>query len=279
MLLALALAAAVAALVFYFLELDDANTLIDKQNRQIEEQEELIEQKEIFGAAMTGLVETARKFEGVPLESVVPYQRYELYAVQGWVHRWNLDSLQSDVERVENATEELETLLATANTEATTSTTGTTYESVIDQLSGGFATSLLDDADTLCADDVLACVMSDEPYTVHFDLADSTLPYMTDVLRTGIAYHEFAHVLQLTNPEPTESALAAFGGDDEIMADCFALTYLPGWKLDHRIWVSSYQYWDVSVGYGHTCDETQRQAIRDWRGQLGFHAEPISQER
>lgn len=279
MLLGLALAAAVTAFAFYFIKLDEANTRIDEQDRLIEEQEELIEQKEVFGAAMTALVETARKFDGVLVDSVVPFDRYQLYAVQGWIHRWKLDSLQADVERVEDATEELETLLTAANTEATTNTTGTTYESVIDQLSAGFATTHLDDADTLCESDVLACVMSDEPLKVHFDAADSALPYMTDTLRTGIAYHEFAHVLQMTNPEPTETALLAFGDDGETMADCFALTYLPGWKLDHRIWVSSYEYWDVSIGYGHTCDETQRQAIRDWYGQLGFHAEPISQER
>ena len=278
-LLSLALAGAVAAVVFYFIKLDEANAHIEEQNRQLEEQEQLIEQKEIFGAAMTDLMDTAAKFDGVLLDSVVPFDRYKLIAAQGWVHRWSMESLQRDVVKVRDASEELRAVLTTANTEATTSTTGSTYEAVIDQLSAGFATSVIDDADTLCASDVLACVLSDDPYTVHFDVADSTLPYMTDELRTGIAYHEFAHVLQLTNPEPTEVALVAFGGDDEIMADCFALTYLPGWKLDHRIWVSSYQYWDVSIGYGHTCDETQRQAVRDWYGQLGFHAEPISQDR
>ena len=61
------------------------------------------------------------------------------------------------------------------------------------------------------------------------------------------------------------------------MADCYALTFLPGWTLDHTIWVSSYQYWNVSVGYGYTCTPDQAQVVRDWVGQLGYKHQPISQ--
>ena len=100
---------------------------------------------------------------------------------------------------------------------------------------------------------------------------------MTDWLRTGIAYHEFAHVLQFTNPGPTDTALESFDGDTETMADCFALTYLDGWTLDHTIWINRYRYWEVSIGYGYTCNETQRQVVRDWYGQLGFQSRPITQ--
>ncbi|MFD1715591.1 hypothetical protein ACFSBZ_14045 [Amnibacterium flavum] len=35
---------------------------------------------------------------------------------------------------------------------------------------------------------------------------------------------------------------------------------------------------DLSMGYGYTCDEAQRQVIRDWNSQLGFHITPISKE-
>ena len=128
-----------------------------------------------------------------------------------------------------------------------------------------------------CEDDVLACVMSDVPQTVHVDATDLAEPYMTAWLQTGVAYHELAHVLQLTNPEPTDAAREAFGGDDETMADCYALTYLEGWTLDHRVWINRYEYWDVNIGYGHTCDETQRQAIRTWVAELGVDIHPVSQ--
>ena len=71
--------------------------------------------------------------------------------------------------------------------------------------------------------------------------------------------------------------LEAFGGDSETMADCFALTYLDGWTLDHEIWVSPTQYWDVSIGYGYTCNETQKQAVRDWYASSGSASSAISQ--
>jgi hypothetical protein len=88
-------------------------------------------------------------------------------------------------------------------------------------------------------------------------------------MRTGVAYHEFAHVLQFTNPQPTAEAVTAFGGDMETMADCYALTFLDGWTLDHEVWTTPYEGWEVSVGYGYVCDEAQRQVIREWAAKLG----------
>lgn len=84
-------------------------------------------------------------------------------------------------------------------------------------------------------------------------------------------------MLQFTNPELTEEAVEAFGGDHETMADCFALTYLAGWTLDHRVYVTRYSWWDVNIGYGYTCNDSQKQVVRDWYTQLGYTSEPISQ--
>lgn len=276
-LLSVALVAAVAVLAYYFVMLDDANTRIQEQEQELEEQRQLIDKKETFVAAMQGLMSTAGGFDGVLMTALVPLDQYQSVASRAWKQRWNPGAFDRATAEILTATKELEDLRAAAGTQAATNSTGTTYESVIDQLGGGFVASVLDDADALCGDDVLACVKGDDPYTVHFDVADSALPYMTDWMRTGLAYHEFAHVLQMTNPAPTATARTFFGGDDETMADCFALTYLDGWTLDHRVWANRYQYWDVSIGYGHVCDDTQRQAVRDWYQQLGVEIRPISQ--
>ena len=276
-LLSLALATAGGFLAYYLIQLDKAQSRIEEQDREIEEQKNIIDKKETFGAAMSALMDTAAKFDGVLVADMVPFHRYEVYAAQGWAHRWKASTMDRHIDEVQTATTELEGLLAAATAEASANVTGTIYETITDQLGAGYVSSVIDDADTLCEDDVIACVVSDNPHVVHFDAGDNALPYMTDWLKTGVAYHEFAHVMQDTNPEPTETALASFDGDVETMADCFALTYLDGWKLDHRVWVSSYMYWDVSIGYGYTCNETQRQVIRDWYGQLGFHIQPISQ--
>jgi len=256
-----------------------ALTLIQlgEANDTIEEQENLIDQKETFSAAMHELAATAGEFDGVLYASIVPESRLQSLATRGWEHRRDSFALNQDTADVLRTTDELTVVLAAARDQAATNTSGTTYEGILDSLGSGFVSVVVDDADTLCEDDVLACVVSNDPYTVHFDDADSKKPYMTDWLRTGIAYHEFAHVLQLSNPEATATALEAFAGDNEQMADCYALTYLDGWTLDHTIWTSNVEYWEVSIGYGYACSTEQKQVVRDWYEQLGFTRKPISQ--
>lgn len=254
-------------------------TLLDAATSKIEQQEEIIEQKEVFGAAIEDLVGTAAEFDGVLFAQLVPRARIASLVERGWQHRWDASALAHDAQAAARMVADLETTLAEAERLRTAgNASGTAYEATIDTLGGGFVDTLVrDDADSFCGDDVLGCVQSGDPYVVHFDATELGEPYLTDWLQTGVAYHEFAHVLQDTNPAATETALEAFDGDPETMADCFALTYLSGWTLDHRVWTSSYEYWDVTVGYGHVCDEPQRQAVRDWYAALGYRAEPFEQ--
>ena len=278
--LVLALAACAWGAVQFVLAQDRISQQQDRireQQDEIEQQKELIEKKETFGAAMTGLMDTAARFDGVLTASLVPWGAYESLAQRGWTHRWDATAMNRDIEQVDAAHAELESVLGAADAEATSNATGTAYESVIDRLGRGFVRSIVDEQYCGTGDDgILGCVAEDDPYLVHFDAAGNGQPFMTDELRIGVAYHEFAHVLQFTNPEATAAALPAFGGDDEFMADCFALTFLDGWKLNHRVWVSSYEYWDVSVGYGRTCDAAQQQAVRDWYAQLGVRLQQVS---
>ncbi|WP_345751394.1 hypothetical protein [Microbacterium rhizophilus] len=250
---------------------------IEQQERQIEEQKGLIDRKETFGTAMEELTATAREFEGVGVGGLVPSWQLSYLAESAWRHRYDAAAVERGTDEAIALMAQLSTRLMDARSQASGNSTGSVYEEVVDRLGDGFATTSIDDADRLCGADVLGCVDSAGPRTVHIDAAGAALPYMTDWLKTGIAYHEYAHVLQLTNPAPTESALAAFDGDHEWMADCFALTYLDGWSLDHRVWVSSFQYWDVSVGYGRTCDASQQEVLGDWHSQLGYRSEPVAQ--
>jgi hypothetical protein len=282
--LTFALTGAIGALAMSTLQLDRANThieqqrkLLDEQDDRIQEQERLIERKETFSAAMHDLVATASEFDGALFGTLVPHETYQTLATRGWSNRWDARGLELATDAARAADEELAGLLSAARSEASANHSGTTYEAVLDRLGDGFVTASIDDADALCEQDVLGCVVGEDPYTVHFDAADASLPYMTDWLRTGLAYHEFAHVLQMTNLEATEEAVTAFGGDRETMADCFALTYLDGWELDHEVWVSDAEYWEVSMGYGHTCSAAERRAVRDWYGNLGYESRPISQ--
>lgn len=251
---------------------------LEEAQQEIEHQRELIEKKETFSSAAQELQNTAARFDGLPFGTLVEPAHYASLIKRGWTHRWDGAALDRDTAAVRAVTAELQDALAAAETQHSTNATGTVYESLTDSLGHGFVATSLDTADAECGDDVWGCVSGDDPYTIHYDHSQTAAePFMNDFLRTGLAYHEFAHVLQMTNPEPTEAALPAFGGDWETMADCYALTFLPGWTLQHTIWVSDFEYWEVSVGYGYTCDAAQQQVVRDWVAQLGYTHAPISQ--
>lgn len=269
-LLTLALLAAIGGGVWVYLQWTQAQAVIRDNERELQEQRDLIEKKESFGAAVDALLGETTAYVGLPFPSLVPWDEYDALTQQAWSQRWDADGLVATTAAVEQARQSLVDTRTAATAAAGANLSGSVYEATLDSLGSGFVQWKLDDADTLCQTDVLACVTSSDPRTVHVDATDEVAPYMTDEIRTGIAYHEFAHVLQFANPGPTETALASFGGDEETMADCFALTYLPGWKLDHRVWTSSREYWDINVGYGYTCNDAQKQAIRDWRASLGI---------
>jgi hypothetical protein len=269
-LLALALTGAGIIAFLLYQRLDEALTVIEQQN-------ELIDEKETFSASMQDLVDTAAEFDGVLYGDLVPWRDYERLADSAYAQRRDAAGLRERTTQAQAATAELEAKLAAAGDQAAGNASKTVYEKVLDRLGDGFVTTVIDNADKLCDGDVLGCVISDDPYTVHIDKSDVKLPYMTSFLKTGIAYHEFAHVLQFTNPEETELALESFKGDPETMADCFALTYLKGWKLKHTIPIDAYSYYEVDIGYGYTCNSKQRKAIREWHESLGFQSSPISQ--
>lgn len=270
-LLSLALIATGAVLAISLIRLDEAKD-------EIEKQQELIEKKETFAQAAQELMSTAAKYDGVPYATLVDVNYLESLIARGWQHRWNGGLLDRDTEAVREETVAMADVLTAAEQQAASNDSATFFEQITDELGSGFVKTSLDTADAACEQDVLGCVSGVDSFMIHYDLTETNgQPYISDWLRSGLAYHEYAHVLQQTNPGPTETAAEAFGGNWETMADCYALTFLPGWTLDHTIWVSEYQYWEVSMGYGYTCDESQRQVVRDWVDSIGYTHEPISQ--
>lgn len=263
-------------LTLTFLELQRAVALIEEQQQELEDQRELIDQKETFSQAATEMMAAAAVFDGLPFSTLVDRSYHETLIERGWTHRWNPTVLRHDIDDVRAETAVLRELAASAEAERASNASGTYYEKITDQLGQGFISTVLDVAP--CGKEAWGCVSGDDPFTVYYDHAGTVgQPYMTDFIRAGVAYHEYAHVLQFSNPEQTAVALESFDGNVEHMADCYALTYLSGWKLDHRIWVGSYTYWDISVGYGYTCTSSQRQVIRDWVASLTYEHQPISQ--
>lgn len=202
-LLSLALLGVGALTILTFMRLDEANTVIDHQN-------DLIDEKQKFSAAMGTLLSTAEGFEGVRVGALVPQDSFDLLAARAWNDRRELSGMAQVTADVNATTADLEKVLADARAQAAKNSSHSKYESVLDKLGAGFVTTAIDNADKLCQADVLGCVTSEDPYTVHIDKSDTKLPFMTDFIRTGLTYHEFAHVLQYTHPEETDVALDAF---------------------------------------------------------------------
>jgi hypothetical protein len=256
-------------------QIDDQRDQIEQQQREIEEQRGLIERKEQFGAAMTELYSTIDPLVGLPYATLVPWTEIEAFAGRAWAHRWTGVALDRDIVDVEAFTAGLANRLAAAREQAGTNASGSAWEAALDSLGGGWVTMGFDETNKPCGLDAMACVSGSSPFHVHVSADTRSDAQMTDWIRTGVAYHEYAHVLQFTNPEATASALTAFSGDMESMADCYALTSLAGWSLDHEVPIDDFSYWKVSVGYGYTCDDAQRQVIRDWVGGLGVQKRPV----
>lgn len=273
----LAVAVVTGGLGFFWVatQLNEARTLIGDQQQQItdqqrrlDEQQEMIDRKEQFGTAMNDLYATVDPLVGLPYATIVPWYRVEDLADRAWIHRRNPAALDQDVVDLQRLTSEISTRSDAVRAQAASNASGTAWEATLDDLGRGWVSTVFEDA-TPCGATALACVSGTEPFTVHVRADTRTDPTMTDWIRTGAAYHEYAHVLQFTNPQATDDALASFGGDVETMADCYALTFLDGWSLDHEVAIDAYSYYEVSVGYGYTCDASQRQVIRDWVDRLG----------
>ena len=250
-------------------QIRDQHEQLNERDQQLEEQKEIIDQKETFSAAMVRLQDTMQGVDGLPFATLAENDRFQELATRGWTHRWHVNAVKTDTKAAEEITAKLDEVVMAAQAEAATNSTGTAWEAALDQLGRGYVSMVMDPDATFCDDQAMACVRSDDPFVVHVVAPSDAEPHNSDWIRTGAAYHEFAHVLQYTNPVQTDATLPVFGGDVERMADCYALTMLDGWTLDHRTWVNAYEYWEVSVGYGYTCNDSERQAIRDWNAQLG----------
>ncbi|GAB3293926.1 hypothetical protein GCM10027427_13430 [Pseudoclavibacter terrae] len=148
-----------------------------------------------------------------------------------------------------------------------TNASGSVSEGLIDAAGNGFI-DVQYDAATACGTNenadqgyqTVGCVKGGSPLTVHL-LPDAE---RTEWHAKMTTVHELAHVYQRADDvrypddDGGYQALLAqglFQGSEEVMADCYALTYLNEWTLSDGV---------KETGYGYVCGDTERQAIRDW---------------
>lgn len=149
---------------------------------------------------------------------------------------------------------------------------GSLTEGIVDAAGNGFI-DIRWDAASVCTSGVapgresIGCVLSADPLTVHL-LPENEVgsAWMNQML----VAHELAHVYQHADDRGAEDysgtyndlfAQGLFQGSKEVMADCFSLTYYDQWSLSNG---------SESQGTGYVCNESERQAIREWAAGLGI---------
>ncbi|MFF7291248.1 hypothetical protein ACFY9N_01810 [Microbacterium sp. NPDC008134] len=150
-----------------------------------------------------------------------------------------------------------------------TNASGSVTEGIVDAAGKGFVDIQWDAATACRADDrenwrTTGCITKEDSLTVHL-LPESELGEWASKFTV---VHELAHVYQradnasyLENDGDYKALLeqGLFQGSEEVMADCFALTYYDLWTLDND---------GSTTGYGYVCQENERQEIREWAAML-----------
>ena len=224
-----------------------------------------------FDAERTRYYELVAQLEGNPVASlvtqIVKFERLETSVASPNVTSAYVAEL---TQQAKTARETLEQRIADAAARQTNAS-GSVSEALVDEAGAGFI-DIAWDAGTECgtsrrADEgrvTIGCI-SEDPLAVHI-APENELPGDTGVRVTVL--HELTHLYHRAdsdahrNETSTASRLVEqgyFQGSSEVMADCYALTYLNQWTLtfDGR-----------EMGYGYVCNEEERSLIRQWAAEI-----------
>lgn len=146
---------------------------------------------------------------------------------------------------------------------------GSLTAGIVDAAGNGFI-DIRWDAASVCTGaepgrEIIGCVLSSDPLTVHLLPENEVGGTWANQM---LVMHELAHVYQAADDQGADDYSGAyndlftqglFQGSKEVMADCFALTYYDQW------WMSN---GSETHGDGYVCNESERQAIREWAAGL-----------
>lgn len=261
-------------------ELEQSNTQLEQDKQTLQDQ---LDSKETFSTSMLSLLETLKSFTGTPYAEVVNSYDYQTYVNHAYEYRTNSAQVNALATEIDQINIKMTALKTSMETEKTSNSTGQDVEDIIDKLSAGYVTTSFDST-VYCGTtssssySIVACANGTNNSDPSFD-GTKTIAFKNGYtlglqqytgdeekyFKYEIAYHEFAHILQLANPEATEEVLALFSGVEssgaldstggsqeyEYMADCFAYTYSPYPILEN-------------VGYGYKCSTSEQEAIKTW---------------
>lgn len=228
------------------------------------EQSEVVEQLEIFEGERAEYNTLLSQLDGNPVAPLVVYSDEQMLRLADRARDPELDEFgaRSLAFQARQYREELEQTLAEA-ADRRESQDGSLTERLVVRETDGFV-EVLRDAETACGESeegtiTTGCVFGADPLTIHL-LPESGLD--SDWEREMLVIHELAHVYQHADVDGLGEELVAqglFQGSEEKMADCYALTYYDRWELSNG---------GQTVGYDYVCDESERQAIREWAAKI-----------
>jgi hypothetical protein len=226
-----------------------------------------------FDAERVKYYELAAQLEGNPVAPLVT----QSLAFARLEDRTENPYLTSEIaakltQEAQTAREELEQRIADAAIRRTNAS-GFVSEGLVDEAGAGFI-DIAWDAGTACgtsrrADEgwfTAGCV-GEDPLIVHM-APEEQLP--GDLGMRVVVLHELAHLYHRADSDAHPDGPSAatqlleqgyFQGSSEVMADCYALTYLNQWTLTFE---------GRDGGYGYVCGDQERALIREWAA--GVHA-------
>lgn len=224
-----------------------------------------------FDAERTMYYELVEQLEGNPVAPLVTqvraFERLETSIASPTITSAYAAEL---AERAKTAREELAQRIADAATRSTNAS-GSVTEALVDEAGAGFI-DITWDAGTQCATSpradegrvTIGCVTSNPP-AVHI-APENELPGDTGMRMTVL--HELTHLYHRADSDAHPDGISPyrqlieqgyFQGSSEVMADCYALTYLNQWTLTFE---------NRTMGYGYVCGDEERSLIRSWAAEI-----------
>lgn len=222
-----------------------------------------------FDAERARFYELAAQLEGNPVAPLVT-RVAEFERLETSIASPNItDAYAAELtQRAQTAREELEQRIADAAARRANAS-GSVTEGIVDEAGAGFI-DIAWDAETACAASqnggrfTAGCV-SEDPVAVHL-APEAQLP--GDPGMRVVVLHELTHLYQRADSDAHRDGVSAatqlieqgyFQGSSEVMADCYALTYLN---------LRTLTFENRTMGYGYVCGDDERRVIREWAAQV-----------
>lgn len=232
--------------------------------------DEIAENIATYQAELETIRTLSADFEGNPVAPLILDQpRLDEIAAEAADPDMNVFESRGLVQDINWVRANLEPIVAAAQ-QRRANASGTASEALVDQAGNGYIDIAWDAAEH-CGEVgepnkvTVACPTGGSSPVLHI-MKESYYP--SQAAFEHVVLHELAHLYQSADQARFADsagdvdrllAQGLFNGSEESFADCYALTYQNLWTLD---------FGNITYGYGYICNDSERQALRDWAAAL-----------